>query len=142
MFEQVLQHFLSALGAGDSLIAAMGPGLTILLSWVFGGAVAQLLKFPLSRAITDPWFSYIVRVLAVMATLVFVHLLSDTVPLWLEIGAAMAQPLAYHGSLAVIRRYWPWLEASRSVGSVNPPAAAFTAAAQRVADKSGENSGA
>jgi len=142
MFEQILQRILAALGAGDQLIVAGGPTLTIIMAMMIGGALAQFLKFPLSRAVQDPWFSYLVRVIAVVSTFVFAHFLSETVPLWLQFGAAVLQPLSYRISLAIIRRFWPWLETKKYVGAVWPPDSAFQADAQRRADKAGTESGA
>ena len=125
MFETILKQILSGMGASDNVIAAMGPTATIVLAILFGGALAQFVKYPVSRWITDDrLFSWTVRALAVVSTALFAHFLSETVPLWLEIGAGMVQPLCYHGSLAIIRRYWPWLENSKMVGSVNPPGTA------------------
>lgn len=143
MFEAFLQRLLAALGAGDQLIAVMGPSFTVLLAWICGGAVAQFLKFPVSWYITDDKrFSWWVRTVAITATWGFMHALSDTVPLALEIGLAMVQPLVYHGTLAAIRRWWPWFETKKFVGSVSPPQAAFAAEAVRQADKAGQDSGA
>lgn len=143
MFEIFLQRFLTAVGASDQLIAVMGPSFTILLAWVCGGAVAQFFKFPLSWYVADDRrFSWLVRALAVLATWGFMHWLSDTVPLPLEIGLAMLQPLIYHATLAGIRRWWPWLETKPMVGSVDPPREAFMAQQIRNAEKSGEDSGA
>jgi hypothetical protein len=122
MFETTLKHILDGMGASDGVIAAMGPTATIVLSMLFGGAFAQFVKYPVSRWITeDRLFSWTVRALAVVSTFIFAHSLSETVPLWLEMGAAVVQPLTYHGSLMVIRRFWPWMENSKMVGSIDPP---------------------
>ena len=122
MFETTVKAILNSVGASDSVIAAMGPTATILLSMVFGGALAQFVKYPISRWIADDkLFSWTVRALAVGSTAVFAHFLSETVPLRLEIGAGVAQPLTYHGSLMVIRRFWPWMENSKMVGSIDGP---------------------
>ena len=143
MFETFLQRFLAAIGAGDQLIAVMGPSVTVLLAWICGGAVAQFLKFPVSWYITDDRrFSWWVRTVAISATWGFMHWLSDTVILPLEIGLSMLQPLIYHASLAVIRRWWPWIETKKFVGSVSPPQSAFVANDLRQAEKSGQDSGA
>jgi hypothetical protein len=142
MFEQILQRILGGLGASDGVIATMGPTITIILSMASGGALAQFLKFPLSRAMQEPWFSWTVRAMATLGTVLFAHTLSSAVPLWLEIGAGLLQPLCYHASLALIRRFWPWLETRKVVGSVKPPASAVQAQAQREADRAGLDSGA
>lgn len=135
MFESVLKHLLSALGAGDQLIAVMGPSFTILLSWVAGGAVAQFLKYPLSRRLQDPNFSFVVRLIAITSTLVFAHLLSDSIHATLEVVVALVQPLVYHVSLAMVRKWWPWLETRRFVGSISPPPTAVTANQLRLQQK-------
>jgi hypothetical protein len=122
MFETTVKAILDSMGASDSVIAAMGPTATIVLAIIFGGALAQLVKYPISRWIADDkLFSWTVRALAVGSTAVFAHFLSETVPLWLEIGAGVVQPLTYHGSLAIIRRFWPWMENSKLVGSIEGP---------------------
>lgn len=122
MFETILKQILSGMGASDGVIAAMGPTATIAFAMLFGGALAQFVKYPISRWIADDkMFSWTVRALAVGSTAVFAHFLSETVPLWLEIGAGVVQPLTYHGSLMVIRRFWPWMENSKMVGSIDGP---------------------
>ena len=136
-----VESILSVMGVGDQALAAMGPTLTILLSWAAGGAIAQAVKFPLSRALAIDWFDWTVRSVAVLATAAVARLLSDSMSLGLILVAAVAQPLSYHASLSLIRRFWPWLEVSRAVGSVCPPSTAYTAAAQRAADRSGADSG-
>lgn len=142
MFEATLQRILTGVNASDGLIAGMGPTLTILLALAIGTAAAQFLKFPLSQTVQEPWFSWWVRVVGVVVTAVFAFMLSNTVPLWLAIGVGLLQPpVVYHGGLAIIRRWFPWLEMKPFVGAVCPPASAHQAAAQRAADKAGDESG-
>jgi hypothetical protein len=136
-----IETVLSWLGFGDQALAAMGPTLTILLSWAGGGAVAQALKYPISQIVSADWFDWIVRTIAVAATFGFAVLLSDAVSLPLAAVAGLAQPVWYHASLSVIRKFWPWLEVNPIVGSLTPPNSAYRAAAQRQADRAGQDSG-
>lgn len=133
-----IESVLQLLGFSDQALETMGPTLAILLSWAAGGAVAQGVKFPLSRTIPAAWFDWTIRTLAIVATFAFSLLLSD-MPVGLAAVAAVAQPVWYHFSLAMIRRWWPWLEVSPIVGSVSPPPSAFTAAAQRKANQNEED---
>ena len=71
----------------------------------------------------------------------FALLLSDAVSLALAAVAGLSQPVWYHVSLAVIRKFWPWLEVNPIVGSLSPPHSAYRAAAQRDADRDGRDSG-
>lgn len=128
----MLDNVLKWLGAGDTAISAMGPVLTILLAWLFGGALAQALKFPLSVAINNArLYDWTVRTLAIVATALFAHLLSDTLPWPLEIGVGLSQVLAYHAFRSAVRKWWPWLEVSPLVGSVEPSDAARAAKQRR-----------
>lgn len=131
----MLDTILKYLGAGDTALTVMGPVLTIALAWLFGGALTQFFKFPLSKLIGDGWFDWSVRAFAVAVTAGFAHVLSDALHWSLELGAGAAQPLAYHVGLAALRHYWPWMEVSPLIGGVVPSAAAVQAAAQRKADK-------
>lgn len=137
----MLETILKYLGAGDQALTVMGPVITILLAMLFGGALTQAAKFPMSKLIGDGWFDWSVGAFSVVVTALFAHLLSDSLHWSLEIGTGLTQPLAYRAGLSVIRHYWPWLECSPLIGNVTPPAAAKLAAAQRRADRAGENSG-
>jgi hypothetical protein len=138
----MLETILKYLGAGDAALTLMGPVLTIALAWAFGGALTQLIKFPLSKAVNDGWFEWTVRAFAVAVTAGFAHVLSDALHWSLELGTGFAQPIAYKLGLSAVRHWWPWLECSRLIGAVTPPAAAVQAAAQRRADRDGRESGA
>lgn len=127
----MLEIILKYLGATDQVLTIMGPAATVALSFLFGGALTQTLKFPLSRLIDSAWYDWAVRAIAVLAAAGFAHALSDSLPWPVEAGVGVAQPLAYKAGLATIRRFWPWLEVSPLVGSVTPPEAALRAAAQR-----------
>lgn len=138
----MLEDILKWAGAGDAALKAMGPVITILLAWIGGGAIAQFLKYPISRAVQDgAAFDWTVRTVAVLAAFGFAHVLSGSVTTPLEVVAAVTQPVAYWASLRVIRRFWPWMEVYSAVGSCTPPATAYAAAEQRRADQSGEGSG-
>lgn len=131
MLETVLKY----LGATDQLLTVMGPAVTILLAFLFGGGLTQAAKFPLSKLIGDGWYDWSVRTFAVVMTAAFAHVLSQSLPWPVELGVGCAQPVAYKIGLAVIRKYWPWVEVSPLIGSPVPPARAVQAAAQRQADK-------
>lgn len=145
MFEQILQRILTGLGASDQLISTMGPSLSILLAIAGGTAAAQFFKYPLSRLIADDGlFSWCVRAVAVAATFLLALFLTDQMRWPLALVVGFLQLAVYHASLRMIRRWWPWLEASPVVGSVEPPPSAYVARAQRLADKAmdGQDSGA
>ncbi|MCC7462081.1 MAG: hypothetical protein IT480_06410 [Gammaproteobacteria bacterium] len=131
----MLDNILKYLGAGDAALTVMGPVLTIALAWLFGGALTQAVKFPLSRTIAGGWYDWTVRSFAVVATAGFAHILSASLPWPLEVGIGFAQPIAYKAGIAIIRRFWPWLEVSALIGSVTPSDRALQARAQRAADR-------
>lgn len=138
MIEVALQW----LGFSDQLIKDMGPTLTILLAVVAGGAFAQWIKFPLNRRIADKGlFSWTVCTLAMLATFLAAHFLSNSLAAAVEITVALLQPALYHITLDIIRRFWPWLETLKFVGAVDPPKRAYTSRAKRQAEKSGQDSG-
>jgi hypothetical protein len=142
MFEIVLQRILAGLGASDQLIATMGPTLSILLAIAGGTAAAQFFKYPLSRAIADGGlFDWSVRAVAVGVTFLLSLFLTEKISWPIALVFSFLQLAFYHLSLAMIRRWWPWMEAKPMVGAIEPPLKAFEAAAQRQADKVGENSG-
>jgi len=116
----MLDNVLKWMGAGDAAISAMGPLLTIALAWLFGGALTQWAKFPLSRWISNkPVYDWTVRTLAVVATTAFAHLLSEALPWPLEIGVGVSQAIAYRVFIAVAQRRWPELASSALVGSID-----------------------
>lgn len=123
------------IGVGDAAIAAMGPVLTLTFAWLFGGAAAQWLKFPLSRAMNrdNAAYDWSVRTMAVVLTFAFAHFIGDSLNTWFEVGIAVTQPVAYYVAIRAIRRWAPWLEVSKLIGSVEPPAEALRAAADRQA---------
>lgn len=129
----MLETILTWMGAGDQALSVMGPVLTIALAWLFGGSLTQWLKFPLSRIVDGHWYDWTVRTLAISSTAAFAHFLSDALPWPVEIGVGVSQALAYKGAVALMRKYAPWLEVSKVIGSVVPPAAAVEAAAARAA---------
>lgn len=132
----MLDTVLSWLGAGDSAIATMGPVITIALAWLFGGALTQFLKFPLNFWIDDSTrYDFAVRALAVVSTTAFAHYLSDSLPIPVEIGVGLSQVFAYHAFRSAVRRWWPWLEVSPLVGSVNPSPRAMSAKRERERDE-------
>lgn len=134
MFETVVQRILAGLGASDQLISTMGPSLSILLAIAGGTAAAQFFKYPLSRAIRDDGlFSWSVRAVAVSVTFLLALFLTEAMPWPVALVFAFLQLAFYHASLAMIRRWWPWLETKAVVGSVDPPASAYLADEKRKA---------
>lgn len=131
----MLETILQWMGAGDQALSLMGPVLTIALAWLFGGALTQWLKFPLSRAGTGVWYDWTVRTLAISSTAAFAHFLSDALTWPVEIGVGVSQALAYKGAVALMRKYAPWLETSKIIGSVTPPESAIEAAALRAVNR-------
>lgn len=124
----MLDNLLRWMGAGDAAIATMGPVLTIALAWLFGGGLAQFVKFPLYYWINDARaYDFAVRAFAIAATTAFAHFLSEALTWPVEIGVGLSQVLAYHGFRSAVRRWWPWLETNHVVGSVSPPASAYRA---------------
>lgn len=130
----MISDLLTYLGASDSALTVMGPSLTILLSFLFGGGAAQMVKFPLGTKLSGPWYDWTVRAIAVICTAAFAHFLSDTLPWAAEIGVGAAQPVAYKVCWAIVDRKWPWLETNKIIGSANPSSEAVLARARRLAD--------
>ncbi len=122
----MLEELLQWLGAGDAAILGMGPIIASVLAMLGGFGATQLMKFPIKRLIPATWSDYLVRTFAVIVTFAFAHGLGE-LPLALELVIAGLQPIAYTWSMAVIRRRWPWLEATRTVGSAQPSAGAVAA---------------
>lgn len=131
----MLETVLKWMGAGDQALVVMGPVLTIALAWLFGGSLTQWLKFPLSHFVSGHWYDWIVRTIAISSTTFFAHFLSDTLPWPVEIGVGVSQALAYKGAVALMRKYAPWLETHKIIGSVTPPERAVQSAALRAANK-------
>ena len=128
----MLEEVLKWLGAGDEAINSMGPLITIAIAVVGGGFFTQVVKFWLRRGIKDDGlFDWCTRAVAVLATFVLAYYLGDAVPGWLAAVVGVCQPGIYHLGISTIRRYWPWLEASKMVGSVNPDQSVLDAAAAR-----------
>lgn len=131
----MLDEILEWMGAGDAAIAAMGPLMTWVLAVLFGTGFTQFVKFWIARQVADiGLYDWTVRAVAVASTAVFAHVLSDALAWPFEVGIGFSQLFVYHGSRAAIRRWWPWLEVYKAVGSVDPPEAARTAQARRVAE--------
>lgn len=132
----MLDEILKWMGAGDAAIATMGPLATWALAVLFGSGLTQFAKFWIARKMNDEGlYDWTVRAVAVVSCAVFAHFLSDAVPWIFEIGIGVSQVIIYHGSRAAIRRWWPWLETSKAVGSVCPPNEARIAQALRNQDK-------
>lgn len=107
------------LEAADRLIGSMGPGLTFVLSVLGSNVLTQIMKAPLAHKIPEPWFSLVIRVLALTFAVLLMCNLSDAITWRSALLLAPASVMFYHASLSLIRRFWPWLELHPMVGSVN-----------------------
>jgi hypothetical protein len=120
----MLDLVLKWMGAGDTAIATMGPVLTIAFAWLGGFAITQAFKFPLDKLIGNgQWHAWITRMFAVCATWLLAHYLNGLIG-WLEVIVAFLQPIAYGVALSVITKYWPWIEATKVMGKIEPSAEA------------------
>lgn len=122
----MLDEILRWLGAGDAAITTMGPVLTILCAMLGGYGLTQAAKFPLKRLIPAAWSDWIVRTFAVVVTTVLAYAL-DGLGFALSLVVGVLQPWAYTVAMAVIRRRWPWLEATHVAGSASPSLESVTA---------------
>lgn len=130
----MLTEILRWLGAGDAAIATMGPVLAIALSMIGGYGITQAAKFPLSVVIGDALRGelrrWLTRTVSVVATAALLLALSDLPPP-LAIIAGVVQPAVYGITMAIVRRRWPWLEATILLGSAAPSAESVEARAAR-----------
>jgi hypothetical protein len=133
----MLDTVLKWLGAGDQALTTMGPIITWMLSCLFGGSLAQWVKYPISRKIADSGlYDWTVRAIAIASTTAFAHILSESVTAPFEVGFGLSQPLVYHLGRAAIRKWIPWAEAATPlIGSASPPQSAYDALAKRQASK-------
>lgn len=130
----MLTEILRWLGAGDAAIATMGPVLAIALAMLGGYGVTQACKFPLSVWLDGEWRRWLTRMVSVASTTVLAVWLGDIVPpLALIVGAV--QPAVYGITMAIVRRRWPWLEATILLGSADPSPASVEARAVREAER-------
>jgi hypothetical protein len=106
-----ITQILQAIGAGDAAINVMGPTLTIAFAWIAGIAVAQLVKFPLAKFVSNDWYGYIVRIVGVMTAFLFAHYLSSHLSVPLEMFTAVCQPIIYALLQAAADRWAPWASA-------------------------------
>jgi hypothetical protein len=126
----MLENILRWVAAGDSAITSMGPIVAIALSMLGGYGITQFLKFPLVELVPDRLEKWCVRAVATAATWLLLHWLAD-LPLPLELVVAFLQPPVYTTLMAITRHRWPWLEATRSLGSARPSEDAREALLQR-----------
>lgn len=105
-----ITDILSKFGVTDQALNVMGPTLTILMAWVGGLAMAQLLKFPLALLVkSDDLHSYLTRLSGVMTAFSFAHFLSNHLSVPLEMLVGATQPLVYMLLLKAAIRWAPWL---------------------------------
>jgi hypothetical protein len=115
----MLENILRWVAAGDSAISDMGPIVAIALAMLGGFGITQFLKFPLVELVPDRIEKWCIRAVATLATWVLVHWLAD-LPAPLELVVAFLQPPLYSTLMSISRHRWPWLEATRSMGSARP----------------------
>lgn len=111
---------LQAVGVGDQALTYMGPTLTIVIAWLGAIGVAQLVKFPLSKLVSQEWYSYVVRIVGVLTAFSLAHELSNHLSVTMEVVVAVMQPTIYLGLLAATRKFAPWL-ANTVFKTVGPP---------------------
>lgn len=126
----MLETLLKWIAAGDEAVLTMGPIVATALAMLGGSAFTQLVKFPLAGLLPDRWVDWSIRTLAIVSTWVALHWLTQLPPM-LELVLALAQPYAYTLVMRLIRHRWPWLEATKLAGSVEPSEAATEALLQR-----------
>ena len=114
MLDQVLKWA----GAGDEAIRVMGPTLTIILAWLGGYGVTQAFKFPLKTFVEARWTDWAIRTCGIISTFAAAHWLNG-LPTSVEFVVAFVQPKVYEISMAVVTKYWPWIEAT-PLGSAAP----------------------
>ena len=130
----MLDEILRWLGAGNTLIRDMGPVITLALGMLAGYGITQWVKFPIYEHVSEKWAAWWTRAVSVASTFVVLWTISDlSVAVCAAVG--LAQPLLYTVTMALVRHYWPWLEATRLVGSADPSDEALVAQARRQQDR-------
>lgn len=128
----MLDEILRWVAAGDSAINGMGPIAATLLAMLGASGFTQLMKFPMAALITsERWLDWSIKAFAVSVTVIALALLNRDMPVVLVFVLAMAQPYVYTAAMRVIRKYWPWLEATKVAGSAVPSEQAVAALQQR-----------
>ena len=126
----MLEQLIRALQAGDQIIGGMGAFTGMLISMFGGMGITQVIKFPLVKVIPAAWQAWTIRLVGIAATWSIARYIAS-LPVPLPIVTAFVQPLVYTGGMAVIRHFWPWLEAGKVLGSAQPSQAALQAKADR-----------
>jgi hypothetical protein len=126
----VLDNIIKAFQAGDTIIGGMGGFTAMVLSMAAGMSITQVVKFPIARLIPDAWCAWSIRLVGIGATWSIARLIVS-LPFPLPIVTALVQPLVYTAGMAMIRHFWPWLEAGKLLGSAAPSDAALQAKAAR-----------
>lgn len=132
----MLDEVVRWIAAGDSAIKGMGPVLATALAMLGASGFTQLLKFPMAAVIlNEKWLDWSIKTVAVIMTIVWLELLNNDMPHALVLVLSMAQPYMYTLTMRAIRRFWPWAEATKVVGSATPSPEAVNALEQRRAIK-------
>ena len=122
----MIESIVKWVSAGDSMFANMGPILSIALAMVGGFGITQLIKFPIAGLLSDRWRDWTIRTTGIVATW-FVATLIGNLPWQIDMVVAVSQPFAYRGVMGAIRKFWPWLEAGKVLGSAAPSEASMNA---------------
>lgn len=126
----MLETILKWIEAGDAAVLGMGPIVATALAMLGASAFTQLLKFPLAKFVPDGWEDWSIKTLSVVSTWVALQWLTNLPPM-LEIILALAQPIGYTVTMRVVRKFWPWMEATKVTGSVAPSVEAQAALVER-----------
>jgi len=130
----MLEEILKWLGAGNGVVREMGPVVAILFGSLAGYGVTQFVKFPIYENVSERWAAWWTRAVSVASTFAVTWAISDLSPAVCA-AVALAQPLLYTVTMALVRHYWPWLEATRIMGSADPSGEALVAQARRLQDR-------
>lgn len=130
----MLDEILRWLGAGNTLIRDMGPVITLALGMLAGYGITQWVKFPIYEHVSEKWAAWWTRSVSIVSTAAVTYAIG-TLPAWVCVAVGLGQPLLYTVTMALVRHYWPWLEATRIMGSADPSGEALVAQARRLQDR-------
>lgn len=120
---QTVTDALQLAGIADNALTIMGPTTTIVMALLGGIFAGQLVKFPLSKFVSDEWRTHMTMYSSVATTFFLGHYLSNHLSVPVEVIVAMSQPMIYLGLLKAAERWAPWLANSvlRTVDNGKPP---------------------
>ena len=126
----MIDMIVQALQAGDGVLKDMGAFTGAVLAMIAGMSLTQVIKFPIAKVLGDGWREWTIRITGIIATWSIARLIVS-LPAPLPVITALAQPFVYTGAMAVIRHFWPWMEAGKLVGSAAPSEEAVAIRAAR-----------